>query len=214
MVSTAQSKEKSFAERIVAYMETQKYKIFRDKGEKNIVYVEGADTNGRTNDDRPNYFNDLRLIIAFDQAFRPVIEGIYIASTEPGFYYTDNPMNPAGAARIKFGQYTAWQVGLHGHSSPHEALVQVEEVAVHRDYNRDMMRTGDAIDWGLFGINQHWAYNYPIEDISDAGAGCLIGRLWEEHLDFMRRVKSDRRYIANRNFVFPTTIIDRTKLPE
>jgi hypothetical protein len=151
----------TFADRIIEYMEQQDYKISRNKGEKNIIYVEGADTNGTENDDRPNYFNDLRIIIAFNDKFQPVIEGIWIATTEPGFYYTDNPMNPKGAARIKFGQYTAWQVGLHGYSNPHESLVQVEEVAVHRDYNRDMKRTGDLIDWGLFGINQHWGFDHP-----------------------------------------------------
>jgi hypothetical protein len=70
-------------------------------------------------------------------------------------------MNPKGAARIKFGQYTAWQVGLHGYSNPHESLVQVEEVAVHRDYNRDLKRTGDLVEWGLFGINQHWGFDHP-----------------------------------------------------
>jgi len=137
MTQKIQSTVKTFADRIIDYMEQQDYKISRDKEEKNIIYVEGTNTNGTENDDRPNYFNDLRIIIAFDREIRPVIEGIYLATTEPGFYYTDNPMNPKGAARIKFGQYTAWQVGLHGYSNPHEALVQVEEVAVHRDYNRD-----------------------------------------------------------------------------
>lgn len=204
---------RTFADRIIEYMEQQGYKISRNKGQKNIIYVEGADTNGTENDDRPNYFNDLRIIIAFDEKFRPVIEGIYLATTEPGFHYTDNPMNPKGAARIKFGQYTAWQVGLHGYSNPHESLVQVEEVAVHRDYNRDLKRTGDLVEWGLFGINQHWGYNHPVHDIYTASAGCLVGRIWEEHVEFMQRVKSDRRYSFNPGFVFPTTIIDRTKLP-
>ncbi|MEG4959869.1 MULTISPECIES: hypothetical protein [unclassified Microcoleus] len=202
----------TFAQRIIQYMEQEDYEISRGRGEKNIVYVEGSDVNGIGNDDRPNYFNDLRIIIAFNDKFQPVIEGIWIASTEPGYYYTDNPMNPKGAARIGFGQYVAWQVGLHGYSNPHESLIQVGEVKVHRDYNRDMKRTGDRIEWGYFGINQHWGFSYPVNDIRDASAGCLIGRLWEEHLDFMARVKNDRRYLFDSGFVFPTTIIDRTKL--
>ncbi|MEG4594162.1 hypothetical protein QUB00_20475 [Microcoleus sp. F8_C2] len=203
----------TFAERIIQYMEQQNYEIWRGKSEKNIIYVEGADTDGTENDDRPNYFNDLRIIIAFNDQFQPVIESIYIATTEPGFYYTDNPMNSKGAARIGFGQYIAWQVGLHGYSNPHEALVQVGEVKVHRDYNRDMKRTGDRIEWGYFGINQHWGWGYPINDIRDASAGCLTGRLCEEHIDFMYRVKSDRRYRFDERFVYPTTIIPGDKLP-
>jgi hypothetical protein len=122
-------------------------------------------------------------------------------------------MNPNGAARIGFGQYVAWQVGLHGYSNPHESLIQVGEVKVHRDYNRDMKRTGDRVEWGYFGINQHWGQNNPVDDIHTASAGSLVGRLWEEHLDFMARVKNDRRYLFDPGFVFLTTIIDRTKLP-
>lgn len=198
---------RTFAERIINYMEQQNYEISRGKSEKNIIYVEGADTNGTENDDRPNYFNDLRIIIAFNELFIPVIEGIWIATTEPGFYYTDNPMNPNGAARIGFGQYKAWQVGIHGWSNPHEALVQVDEVKIHRDYNRDMRRTGDRIEWGIYGINQHHGYSHPVDDIHTAAAGCLVGRLAEEHFDFMYLAKSDRRYRLDERFVYPTTII-------
>ncbi|MEG4850848.1 hypothetical protein QUB10_08050 [Microcoleus sp. B5-D4] len=203
---------RTFAERIIEYMEQQNYEISRGRSEKNIIYVEGANTDGTENDDRPNYFNDVRIIIAFNDKFQPVIEGIWEATTEPGYYYTDNPMNPKGAARIAFGQYRAWQVGLHGYSDPHEALVQVGLVKVHRDWNRDMMRTGDAIDEGYFGINQHHGWGHPVNDIHTASAGCLVGRTISGHENFMRRVTADPRYIADTNFVFTTTIIPGNKL--
>ncbi|MDZ8140831.1 MAG: hypothetical protein RM049_37020 [Nostoc sp. DedQUE04] len=36
------------------------------------------------------------------------------ASTEPGKYYTENPMNSNGAFRIAFGNYQdAWKIGKH-----------------------------------------------------------------------------------------------------
>jgi len=205
---------KTFAERIIDYMEQHNYEISRGRSEKNIIYVEGADSDGTENDDRPNYFNDLRIIIAFDKDYKPVIEGIWIATTEPGFYYTYNPMNPKGAARIAFGQYRAWQVGLHGYSDPHEALIQVEEVKVHRDLNQDMIRTGDKTEWGLYGINQHWGYDHPVDDIHTASAACLAGRTRVGHREFMKGCYNDRRYIRNPNFVFPTTIIDRSKIAD
>ena len=44
---------------------------------------------------------------------KPVILGKWLATTEPGAYYTEHPVNPAGAARIEFGQYQAWRVGMH-----------------------------------------------------------------------------------------------------
>ncbi|MEG3841035.1 hypothetical protein [Microcoleus sp. herbarium14] len=199
-------------EKIVNYMKVSKYSIFRRAKEKNIVYVEGKSKNGILNSDEPNKFNDLRLVFAFDRNGDAVIEDAWEATTEPGYYYTDNPMNLNGAARIAFGQYQAWQVGIHGVSEPHEALIQVAPVRVHRDYNRDMIRTGDAIDEGLFGINQHHGYNHPIDDIHTASAGCLVGRSREGHRAFMQLIKSDPRYIKNPDVVFTTTIIPGDKL--
>ncbi|MEG4210407.1 hypothetical protein [Microcoleus sp. S13_B4] len=199
------------AEKIVNYMKAKNYQLATRAGEKNIIYVEGMNPDGTLNADTPNHFNDARLLLVFYDGL-PQIEGAWEATTEPGYYYTDNPMNPNGAARIAFGQYRAWQVGLHGYSHPHEALIQVAPVRVYRDWNRDMMRTGDAIDEGYFGINQHHGWGHPKNDIHKAGAGCFVGRDPDEHFDFMDRVKSDPRYIADPNFVFPTTIIPGDKL--
>lgn len=199
-------------EKIISYMEAQEYSIFRKSREKNIIYIEGADKNGTINSDKSNHFNDLRLVFAFNKNGEAVIEGAWDGTTEPGYYYTDNPMNPNGAARIAFGQYEAWQVGIHGNSDPHEALVQVGLVRVHRDYNRDMIRTGDAIDEGYFGINQHWGHDHPVDDIHTASAGCLVGRTRSGHRAFMDLVMSDRRYVSNSNFIFTTTIIAGNKL--
>jgi hypothetical protein len=122
--------------------------------------------------------------------------------------YTNNPMNPKGAARIKFGQYKAWSVDQHGGSEPHEALVQFGEVTVYRDWNKDLKRTNDDLDSGTnFWINQHWGYDLARNDIQNAGAGCLIGRTRQGHRDFMAIVKQDKRYIKSNNYKFYTTII-------
>lgn len=201
----------SFIDRIIAYMEKKKYNISRKVGEKNIVYVEGCNTDGKPNSDAANHFNDVRLVFGF-LGLTPMIQGAWEATTEPGFYYTDNSMNPNGAARIAFGQYQAWQVGIHGNSEPHEALEQVGLVRVHRDYNRDMIRTGDAIDEGYFGINNHHGYDHPYDDIHTASAGCLVGRTREGHREFMRIIKSDPRYITNKNYTFSIAIIPGDKL--
>ena len=199
-------------QKIISYMEAENYEIFRKSGEKNIIYIEGADKNGTINSDKSNHFNDLRLVFAFNHRDDAVIEGAWEGTTEPGYWYTDNPMNPDGAARIAFGQYRAWQIGIHGVSDPHEALVQVGLVRVHRDYNRDMVRTGDAIDEGYFGINQHWGYSHPVDDIGTASAGCLVGRTRTGHRAFMELIRSDRRCTTNPDFIFTTTIIAGNKL--
>jgi hypothetical protein len=201
------------AARLIKYMAEMNYRISVGDRKYNIVYVEGMDTDGSLNNDAPNEFNDLRLVIEIpDSNLIPIIKGNWEATTEPGTWYTSNPMDRAiqyGAARIAFGQYKAWRVGTHwgGGADPHEALVQDTPISVYRDKNRDMIRKGDFLDTGNFDINQHWGYNYPRTDIGMAGAGCLVGRSTEGHKDFMALIKQDKRYQRNNAYLFLTTII-------
>lgn len=192
---------------IIKYMQTQGYQIFQGIRQYNIVYIEGMNADGSLNSDTPNSFNDRRLVLQIVDGV-PSIIGNWEGTTEPGSRYTYNPMNRGGAARIKFGQYKAWQVGIHGTSDRHEALVQTGgTVTVHRDFNKDFKRTGDKIDTGYFAINQHWGYDYGQNNVHTASAGCLVGRTREGHRQFMRLIKQDQRYQANRAYVFYTTII-------
>lgn len=197
----------SFAGLICRYMEEKKYELFKGSGEINIVYVEGCNADGSLNADEPNQFNDRRILITFENG-APKIIGNWEATTEPGFYYTDSPMNISGAARIKFGQYlNCWEVGTHGNSVPHEALIQIRPVTVYRDYNRDMARVGDKEDTGLFGINQHGGYDYPFGNIGPASAGCQVGRTMDGHEEFMRLIKTDPRYKKDHTFAFSAAIL-------
>jgi peptidoglycan hydrolase-like protein with peptidoglycan-binding domain len=199
----------NLAARVIKYMKLKKYEVFMGVKKYNIVYVEGMNEDGTLNNDTPNSFNDRRMVIEIVDRV-PILVNHWQATTEPGTYYTENPMNPKGAARIAFGQYKAWQVGTHygGGSDPHEALVQVGNITVHRDRNQDFMRTGDNIYTGDdFFINQHWGFDYDYNDISYAGAGCLVGRRREGHREFMSIVKQDQRYRANNNYTFLTTVI-------
>jgi hypothetical protein len=193
------------ANRVIKYMTAKNYVVFSGEKNYNIVYVEGMNEDGTLNDDAPNQFNDRRMIIEIVDT--PKIVNSWQATTEPGDYYTYNPMNPGGAARIKFGQYQAWKVGTHGNSEPHEALVQFLSVTIWRDFNKDFKRTGDKLDTGVFGINQHWGYDAPMSDIKNTSAGCLVGRRREGHREFMKLVKNDARYQRNENYVFYTTVI-------
>jgi peptidoglycan hydrolase-like protein with peptidoglycan-binding domain len=195
------------ASRIVKYMQLKKYEIFQGIREYNIVYVEGMDADGSLNDDRPNYFNDRRMVLQIVDGV-PVIVGNWEATTEPGYRYTENPMNPEGAARIKFGQYKAWQVGIHGTTDRHEALIQTGgEITVYRDLNKDYQRVGDKEDTGYFAVNQHWGYDFPYNDVYYASAGCLVGRMRQGHREFMSLIKKDRRFQLNDRYIFYTTVI-------
>lgn len=202
--------DKSLASQIIRYMSAKKYQIFSGAKQFNIVYVEGMNADGTLNSDRPNEFNDRRILIEITD--KPRIVGSWEATTEPGDYYTINPMNPQGAARIAFGQYQAWRIGFHGKRDTHEALIQVSEVKVWRDYNKDYKRTGDFLTRGLYGINQHWGYDLPVTKVYNASAGCLVGRSRDSHKLFMKLVKSDIRYERDKNYTFYTAILPGDEL--
>jgi hypothetical protein len=197
---------------IIKYMIAKFYRISTGSQQYNIVYVEGMEADGTLNKDDPNQFNDRRMVIEIANQI-PEIKGNWEATTEPGTHYTIKPMDNLGAARIAFRQYKAWQVSPHcGASSCHEALVQVSPISVYRDKNKDFIRSGDKLYTGLFGINQHWGFDYPRNDISLASAGCLVGRTTAGHKEFMAIIKQDKRYQLNNSYRFLTTIIPGDEL--
>lgn len=201
------AKPLTLAQCIIAYCEEKKYKIDRGIGEKNIIYVEGMYHDGQLNDDAFNVWNDSRFVIEFKKDI-PEIIGAWEATTEPGRYYTLQPINLSGAARIAFGQYQSWQVGTHNQADPHEALIQTGgKVTVYRDLNKDGLRIGDRIETGTFGINQTWGGDSPTNDIGVWSAGSLVGRTREGHQQFMALCKQDPRYIKNRSYIFYATLI-------
>jgi len=184
----------------------------RVDGAVNIVYVEGMGVDGTVNSNAPNQFNDIRAVVSLVNG-RPNLLGAWEATTEPGNFYTLNPLPEArrkGVARIAFGQYRAWTVGRH---SDHEALVQHGgKVTVYRDFNKDHEREGDKTETDFLGINQHWGYDYPTTDINRASAGCLVGRTKAGHRQFMGIVKSDQRYVVNRGYRFWTSIFPASQI--
>ena len=195
----------TWLDKVVAYMNSKGYWICRHPGAVNIVYVEGLNKDGTTNDNRPNVFNDVRLVFTIDDAGRPILgDRCWDATTEPGLFWTMNPMVPTGAARIAFGQYKAWRVGIH---KDHEALVQVDKITVHRDLNKDFLRLNDKTEEGLFAINQHWGYDAAKDDVGNTSAGCLVGRSRNEHRTFMAQVKTDPRFNANPSYTFLTAVL-------
>lgn len=194
-----------FASRVIKRMLDLNYKVFLDD-ELNIVYMEGINLDGTVNTDKPDQWNDLRTVIKVSG--NPKIIGCWQATTEPGVYYTNNPLNSGGAARIAFGQYKAWKIGTHKN---HEALVQVGgPVTVMRDGNGDGFRTGDPKNVGYFGINQHWGGD--ASSIGRWSAGCLVGQSKDGHREFIRLIKTDSRYQQNSDYIFWTTILDGSKL--
>ena len=196
-----------FASRIVKYMLFKKYFVSIGPRRYNVVYVEGANIDGKPNKDKMNQWNDRGIVFEIPQQAKPVMLDNSAATTEPGWTYTSRPLNRDGAFRISFGQYKAWKVGVH---KDHEALVQAAPITGYRDRNKDGFRTGDPIVRGTYGINQHWGGDAA--EVGPWSAGCLVRQSRQNHRNFMKILKGDERYELNSNYVFLTTIIPGDEL--
>lgn len=205
----------TLAGRIAAAMQAAGHWLNRHPDCCNIAYVEGLDPDGTPNDDAPNAFNDLRVVLRINRAGNADIVESWDATSEPGHFHTVvKKLDPRGAARIAFGQYKAWSVGTHrpGKPTAHEALVQSLPIKVHRDLNEDFERTGDAVFEGMFGINQHWGFDRQKHDIGSASAGCLVGRTRSGHRAFMQLCRADPRFVASNGYRFMTAVLPAAAL--
>ncbi|MEZ4919140.1 MAG: hypothetical protein R2792_08545 [Saprospiraceae bacterium] len=196
------------SKRVLRYMRDQGYWIARSPEMYNIVYVEGMNADGRENADTFDHWNDRRLVIRILPGGKPQMLVNDQSTTEPGKYYTTYPLHKYGAARIAFGQYKAWAIGLHQGWQP--ALVQRKNVKVHRDLDKNGARSPkDIIDIGsTFGINHHSTHpNYIPYLVGKYSAGCLVGRRYYWHMLFLNTIKKDIRYLHNRSYLFMTAVL-------
>jgi GH24 family phage-related lysozyme (muramidase) len=202
--------DNSYPSRVVRFMQSQGYFVAAGNRRFNIVMIEGINPDtGELTPDRPNEFCDARILLEIPFSGIPRIIGAWEATCKAGYHYVDYPMNPKGTARCARSQFKAWQIGYHGIHNPHEALLQVFPVRVHRYHGRKnyYKEINGKIDEGVFQINFHWGYNYPKTDIEYASAGCLVGRTTEGHKNCMRFLKNDRRFEVNNQYIFYITII-------
>ena len=201
---------RTLAGRLLGALLAKSHWVCRHPDAVNIVYVEGMDIDGAPNPNAPNEFNDSRFVLRINRAGNPMLAGAWEATTEPGKFFTNGPQaNPDGAARIAFGQYKSWSVGIHrpGTKTAQEALVQTAPIDIFRDLNRDFSRNGDRKFTGVFGINQHAGFDLPKTDIRNASAGCLVGRTTGGHREFMKLCKADPRFATNNGFRFMTAVL-------
>lgn len=193
--------------------------LFTDPGHINIVYVEGMNPNWTLNTDRPNQWNDLRLLIQFNKAGQPQVIFSQIATTEPGREATmsKEATRLGGVARITFGFHKEkWIHGYHNYAKTrtrHPALVQRqgEPVMVHRDLNKDFIRTGDRIA-PAYGINHHGVLSGTPATVGRHSAGCPVGLDWQEHLLFLDLTRTDIRFIENPKFPYSSWFLPGDEL--
>ena len=144
------------------------YKIATRPFELNIIGI-------RANTSIPNIFND-SLNVLFTDSSGKATAYTWMATTDPGTYWLQNPLNEYGTAILKPGQYHGSHA-LGMHRGAYLALVQTGPVTVVRDFNRDGKadyHTGRQ-ETGLFGINIHRAQVSGLTKTIDRySAGCQV----------------------------------------
>lgn len=105
------------------------------------------------------------------------------ATTDPGVYWLQDPMNVAGTAIVVPGQYRGSHV--RGTHKEKPALVQARPIAVWRDNNLDaVLDLGVAVDVGEFGINIHRA-GTDSPEVHKWSAGCIVFKREEDFEEFL-----------------------------
>jgi hypothetical protein len=137
----------------------------------------------RTRDLTANRFNDWIGVMYLQDGIW--CNHIYPATTDPGTYYRENPMNVSGTAVLRPGQYRGVYI-LDKHNG-YDALRQRGPMVVYRDANRDTLLEldEDNIEEGMFGLNLHRASLSKIATSVDKwSAGCQVVQL-ALHFDFL-----------------------------
>lgn len=165
----------------------KKYSWFSDK--PMIVGI-------RTSTHLPDVFDD--FIVLCQESKNKYFKG-WMATTEPGIYWLNNPMNIKGAGILKPSQYlNCWSFGKHGSGlNNHKALVQVRPITLYRDNNKDSKIDVDPtkIDTGLFGINIHSTGkdNWIAPKINKWSAGCQVFPNYVAFKEFVKELEDSKQ---------------------
>jgi hypothetical protein len=176
-------------------MEYKKYLYYTKINDMNIIGI-------RANIGATNTFNDYITVSYVDEGGVGQCK-IYMATTDPGKYYLNHPMNIKGTAILKPGQYrNMWKVGLH---HGYRALVQHGICTVYRDINQDDQMDMYVEESGNYGINLHHAGNHS-ETVDKWSAGCQVIAVMEGFNELMDLV--DKQIAAGLGDIFTYTLLE------
>lgn len=191
-------------EKLIAALTGHGYKMFTRPYELNIIGI-------RSNSTLPNVFNDRLNVLYKDDTGIWQLHS-YAATTDPGTFWLQNPLNPQGTAILKEGQYlNAYGIGLH--RSKYLALVQKQPVTVIRDCTRDgTLDFNGKEDTGMFGINIHRALQQGTTRFIDKfSAGCQVIANADDFKQFMALCERHKALYGN---IFSYTLLHETPVSE
>lgn len=167
----------------------------------NIIGIEGILPDGTKNNDAPDRWNDSIGILKYDSTSGTGrFLCLFLGTTEPGRYYTVNPMNRGGCARLDLGYHEKlWSFGLH---RGYRALTQTGPARLVRDANRNFLRDDEvSVEWGR-GINLHTTSKNFFGNLVDRwSAGCVVIRIHSEFQEFLRILESNTTRRKDFDFV-------------
>jgi hypothetical protein len=175
------------------------FRVFTRPYELNIVGIRSKNTHSNRFDDEIHAF--------YKTSPLKWNYHVYKATTDPGTFWLENPMEAKGTAILAQGQYAdAYAIGLHRGEYP--ALVQVKPVTILRDYDRNAVLDflNGKKDTGEFGINIHRASAIgKTKYIDKYSAGCQVFENAEYFKQFMALTERHRELYGNH---FTYTLID------
>ncbi len=183
--------------------------VFKQKGYVFLTGNHNINLIGiRNSDNITNEFDDI-LIVVIEVNGGTRIKNFDNFTTDPGnFYVKEKLLNPNGCAIVKPGQYQGlFSIGKHKNDYP--ALVQVGEIIVFRDANKDELISKGLEDKGNFGINLHHAFDSV--NVDKYSAGCQVLKS-KEDLDYILSLcKLSAKTYGNK---FTYTLLERKDFEE
>ena len=192
---------------IISLMKAKGYVFFDGANKKLNLNLIGV----RRDNQGTNEFDDFMLVLYREEEL--MIQKRYPITTDPGKYWLEHPMNPAGTAILIPNQYrSTWQLGKH--QGKYEALVQRKKVGVWRDNNKDNVIDYNNItlisDKGCFGINIHRSNPYDQSYLVNRwSAGCQVFKKIEDYNNFMELCKESAKIYGDS---FTYTLITEKEL--
>jgi len=185
--------------KIKAILRHKGYKLYARPYELNIVGMRGDST-------IPNRFDD-EIHVFYTTSTGKWNYHVFKATTDPGTFWLQNPMEPQGTAILQQDQYVgAYQLGLH--RGQYKALVQRKPVTVLRDYDRNAMLDflNGAKTTGMYGINIHRASVHgSTRKVDKYSAGCQVFENAEAFQQFLAMCEKHQGLYGNR---FTYTLLD------
>jgi hypothetical protein len=187
---------------LAALIHSRGWKWYTAPFDLNIIGIRSAEK-------QANRFDDL-IVIAYMDGLG--CKRVYCAeaTTDPGLYWLYNPMNVEGCAILKPGNYRAcWQYGKH--NGAYDALVQIGNMTVWRDGNKDSILDKGPEDTGLFGINLHRSAFDPVAvNVNRWSAGCQVVQARTKFDDIMELCRQQMAHGHGNRFSY--TLIEEAEL--